>query len=54
MVVNKAPGSVYFNSWTSQIDALHKYSRDTWKFLESFIHVFHTPSWSFGDPLPIG
>ena len=44
MVVNKAP---------CQKDALHKYSRDPWKFLESFIHVFRTPSRSFGDPLPI-
>ena len=30
-----------------------KYSRDPWKFLESFIHVYRTLSQSFGDPLPI-
>ena len=54
MVVNKAPGSLYFNSYVGQIDTLHKYSRDLSKFLESFIHVFRTPNRSFGDALPIG
>ena len=54
MVLNKAPGSLYFDSLTCKLDALHKYSRDPWKFLDDFIQVFRTLSQSLGYPLPLG